>query len=52
MPDFRYRNFTITQTNAAMKVGTDSDLLGTLGRGGDRILPAHKIQPAVIAWQG
>lgn len=38
MPDFRYRNFTITQTNAAMKVGTDSDLLGTLGLGGDRIL--------------
>lgn len=35
---FEYRQFTIRQTHAAMKVGTDSDLLGTLAAGGSRIL--------------
>lgn len=35
---FRYQQFTICQEHAAMKVGTDSDLLGTLGEGGSRIL--------------
>lgn len=35
---FEYRQFTIRQTHAAMKVGTDSDLLGTLSQGGNRIL--------------
>lgn len=38
MKVFRYRQFNITQEHAAMKVGTDSDLLGTLGAGGRRIL--------------
>lgn len=35
---FRYQQFSVTQEHAAMKVGTDSDLLGTLGAGGRRIL--------------
>lgn len=35
---FKYQQFTICQAHAAMKVGTDSDLLGTLGEGGQRIL--------------
>ncbi len=35
---FKYQQFTICQEHAAMKVGTDSDLLGTLGEGGRRIL--------------
>ncbi len=35
---FRFQQFAITQEHAAMKVGTDSDLLGTLGQGGSRIL--------------
>lgn len=35
---FRFQQFNITQEHAAMKVGTDSDLLGTLGAGGARIL--------------
>lgn len=35
---FRYRHFDIAQEHAAMKVGTDADLLGTLGEGGQRIL--------------
>lgn len=35
---FKYQQFTICQEHAAMKVGTDSDLLGTLGEGGHRIL--------------
>ena len=35
---FRFQQFDIIQEHAAMKVGTDSDLLGTLGAGGQRIL--------------
>lgn len=35
---FQYRQFSIDQRHAAMKVGTDSDLLGTLSAGGQRIL--------------
>lgn len=35
---FRYKQFDIHQDHAAMKVGTDSDLLGTLSQGGSRIL--------------
>lgn len=35
---FRFRQFDVRQENAAMKVGTDSDLLGSLGAGGSRIL--------------
>ncbi len=35
---FRFQQFSITQEHAAMKVGTDSDLLGTLAAGGKRIL--------------
>ena len=35
---FRYKQFTITQNHAAMRVGTDSDLLGTLSAGGNNIL--------------
>ena len=35
---FEYKQFSIQQLNAAMKVGTDSDLLGTLSAGGNRIL--------------
>jgi len=35
---FKYKEFAIQQSNAAMKVGTDSDLLGALAAGGKRIL--------------
>lgn len=35
---FRYKQFDIVQEHAAMKVGTDSDLLGTLAAGGTDIL--------------
>ena len=35
---FNYQQFTIRQSHAAMKVGTDSDLLGTLATGGRTIL--------------
>ena len=35
---FEFKQFAIRQTHAAMKVGTDSDLLGTLSEGGRRIL--------------
>lgn len=35
---FKYKQFAIHQDHAAMKVGTDSDLLGTLSEGGQRIL--------------
>ena len=35
---FRYKQFEIQQEHAAMKVGTDSDLLGTLAAGGRDIL--------------
>ncbi|MCQ2288259.1 MAG: methyltransferase [Muribaculaceae bacterium] len=35
---FKYQQFSIQQQHAAMKVGTDSDLLGTLSAGGNRIL--------------
>lgn len=35
---FKYQQFDIIQEHAAMKVGTDSDLLGTLGMGGKNIL--------------
>ncbi len=35
---FEFKEFAITQRNAGMKVGTDSDLLGTLAEGGSRIL--------------
>lgn len=35
---FRYKQFDIVQEHAAMKVGTDSDLLGTLAAGGKDIL--------------
>ncbi len=35
---FRYQQFNIHQDHAAMKVGTDSDLLGTLAAGGRDIL--------------
>lgn len=35
---FDYKNFTIDQSHAAMPVGTDSDLLGTLSFGGSKIL--------------
>lgn len=35
---FQYKQFVIQQSHAGMKVGTDSDLLGTLAAGGKRIL--------------
>ena len=35
---FHFQQFTIDQSHAAMKVGTDSDLLGALAAGGKRIL--------------
>lgn len=35
---FEYKQFTIDQRHAGMKVGTDSDLLGTLAEGGKKIL--------------
>ncbi len=35
---FSYQQFCIHQNHAAMKVGTDSDLLGTLSEGGPTIL--------------
>lgn len=35
---FHFKQFDIIQEHAAMKVGTDSDLLGALGAGGKRIL--------------
>lgn len=38
METFRYKQFEICQKNAGMKVGTDSDLLGTLAAGGTRVL--------------
>ena len=38
MRPFRFQQFTIHQSHAAMKVGTDSDLLGALSVGGERIL--------------
>ena len=35
---FRLKQFTIDQTHASMKVGTDSDLLGAMAHGGKNIL--------------
>ncbi len=35
---FEFKQFTIHQGNAGMKVGTDSDLLGALAAGGNRVL--------------
>ena len=35
---FQFKNFHIHQGHAAMKLGTDSDLLGTLAEGGNNIL--------------
>lgn len=38
MDVFRFKQFEVCQDNAAMKVGTDSDLLGALAEGGRRVL--------------
>ena len=35
---FQYKQFAVCQKHAAMKVGTDADLLGTLAAGGKHIL--------------
>ncbi len=35
---FHFQQFDIHQSHAAMKVGTDGDLLGALSLGGSRIL--------------
>lgn len=35
---FKYKQFSIQQNHAGMKVGTDSDLLGALAEGGRKIL--------------
>lgn len=35
---FRFRQFDVRQDHTAMKVGTDSDLLGALASGGGRVL--------------
>lgn len=35
---FEFKQFKIVQKYSAMKVGTDSDLLGTLSAGGERVL--------------
>ena len=35
---FRFKQFTIEQAHAPMKIGTDSDLLGTMAYGGKNIL--------------
>ena len=35
---FEFKRFVVHQRHAAMKVGTDGTLLGSLGEGGDRIL--------------
>lgn len=35
---FRLKQFSIDQTHAGMKVGTDSDLLGTMAHGGKQVL--------------